>query len=80
MTTKTSLLIVEDSLSLAAIYKGYLDSEHVDVHHVATLSDAAVYLERSVPDIVLLDIELPDGNGMDLLRGLVKQKNNRYNK
>ena len=74
MTTKTSLLIVEDSLSLAAIYKGYLDSEHVDVHHVATLSDAAVYLERSVPDIVLLDIELPDGNGMDLLRGLVKQK------
>ena len=73
MATKTSLLMVEDSLSLAAIYVGYLDSESVDVRHVATLSDAVKYLEHSLPDIVLLDIELPDGNGMDLLRKLVKQ-------
>jgi two-component system repressor protein LuxO len=74
MATKTSLLMVEDSLSLAAIYMGYLDRESVDVRHVATLSDAVEYLAHTLPDIVLLDIELPDGNGMDLLQEIVKHK------
>lgn len=68
MTKKTSLLMVEDSLSLAAIYMGYLNDLDVDVRHVASLGDAESYLAKTIPDLILLDIELPDGNGMDLLK------------
>ena len=73
MAKKTSLLMVEDSLSLAAIYRGYLQEESLDVRHVATLSDSIEYLQHTVPDIVLLDIELPDGNGMDLLKEVMNR-------
>ncbi|MFN3235571.1 MAG: sigma-54-dependent transcriptional regulator [Pseudomonadales bacterium] len=71
MTRKTSLLMVEDSLSLAAIYMGYLNGIDVEVRHVASLADAENYLKDTVPDLLLLDIELPDGNGMDLLRQVI---------
>ena len=74
MSNKTSLLMVEDSLSLAAIYMGYLRDESIDVRHVASLADAVEYLQHTVPDILLLDIELPDGNGMELLNEIMAQK------
>ncbi|MFT7246657.1 MAG: two-component system repressor protein LuxO [Candidatus Azotimanducaceae bacterium] len=73
MAKKTSLLMVEDSLPLAAIYMGYLKDEAVEIRHVSTLTDSIEYLQHTVPDIVLLDIELPDGNGMDLLKEIMNQ-------
>jgi two-component system repressor protein LuxO len=73
MASKTSLLMVEDSLSLAAIYMSYLRDEDIDVRHVANLTDAVDYLQHTVPDVLLLDIELPDGNGMDLLKEIMTQ-------
>ncbi|MFT7139298.1 MAG: two-component system repressor protein LuxO [Sulfitobacter sp.] len=73
MAKKTSLLMVEDSLSLAAIYMGYLKDESLDVRHVATLSDSIEYLQHTVPDIILLDIELSDGNGLDLLKEVMNR-------
>lgn len=76
MSRNMSLLMVEDSLSLAAIYMSYLSEEPLDVVHVSTLGDAVEYLEKQAPDLMLLDIELPDGNGMDLLREMSAQKIN----
>jgi DNA-binding NtrC family response regulator len=61
------LLMVEDSASLTAIYKAYLGSEGYRIVCVETLGRAHASLDAFAPDIVLLDIELPDGNGMDFL-------------
>ena len=60
-------LIVEDSTTLCAIYEAYLAGLGLEIHIATTLEDARTSLRRLKPDFVLLDIELPDGNGLDLL-------------
>ncbi len=60
-------LIVEDSSTLCAIYQAYLAGLGLEIHIATTLEDARASLRRLKPDFVLLDIELPDGNGLDLL-------------
>jgi two-component system repressor protein LuxO len=59
--------MVEDSISLAAVYEAYLEDSNYQVVTVETLGRAHAVLGAFQPDIVLLDIELPDGNGMDFL-------------
>ncbi len=61
------LLMVEDSASLTAIYKAYLENEGYKIVCVESLARAHMTLDAFAPDVVLLDIELPDGNGMDFL-------------
>ena len=60
-------LIVEDSTTLCAIYEAYLAGLGLEIHISTTLEDARACLHRLKPDFILLDIELPDGNGLDLL-------------
>lgn len=71
-----SLLMVEDSLSMAAVYKAYLKDTDYSVRIVTDLVGARNEIERLRPDILMLDVELPDGSGLDLLSE-VKQGNDK---
>ncbi|WP_299009836.1 sigma-54 dependent transcriptional regulator [uncultured Shewanella sp.] len=62
-----SALIIEDSMSLGALYTEYLRAEKGSVTHVNYGSDALNELTQWQPDILLLDIQLPDMSGMDIL-------------
>lgn len=62
-----NLLMVEDSLSMAAVYKAYLKDTDYSVRIVTDLASARAEIERLCPDILMLDVELPDGSGLDLL-------------
>lgn len=67
MNDNVKILMVEDSQSLAAIYHSYLCTEDVDTLIVEDLQSAKEEWSRFQPDLVLLDVELPDGNGLELL-------------
>ncbi|MEH6517206.1 MAG: sigma-54 dependent transcriptional regulator [Halioglobus sp.] len=67
MSTQLKVLMIEDSVSLSAIYKAYLEDTDYHLVIAETLGAAHAALGAFKPDIVLLDIELPDGNGMDFL-------------
>ena len=67
MENNIKVLMVEDSPSLSAIYQVYLEDSQYQVIAVESLGAAHASLGAFRPDIVLLDIELPDGNGMDFL-------------
>ena len=67
MSAPIKVLMVEDSPSLSAIYAAYLEGEPYKVVRVETLARAHASLDAFAPEIILLDIELPDGSGMDLL-------------
>lgn len=75
MAKQKNLLMIEDSLSMAAVYKAYLADTDYSVRIVTDLENARLESKRLTPDIVLLDIELPDGSGLDLLHEL-KQLDN----
>ena len=66
----TKLLMVEDSESLSAIYESYLENESFEFAIAANLREARKLWLSFEPDLVLLDVELPDGNGLDLLESL----------
>jgi two-component system repressor protein LuxO len=63
-------LIVEDSSTLCAIYEAYLSGLGLQIRAVTSLAEARGLITDLRPDFVLLDIELPDGNGLDLIKEL----------
>jgi DNA-binding NtrC family response regulator len=67
------ILIVDDEESLAFFLKSALEEKRFQVETLHTFSDAKKFLESKFPDLLLLDLNLPDGNGLDLYR-LIKEK------
>ncbi len=62
------ILLVEDSSSLAVLYKQYLKNEPYDVVHVEKGQEAMRFLQRTLPSIVILDLQLPDMQGDEILQ------------
>jgi len=61
------VLLVEDATSLAILYKQYVKNEPYDFFHVETGTEAKTFIERYVPQVVILDLQLPDISGQDVL-------------
>jgi two-component system, repressor protein LuxO len=68
MSTKPRVLIIEDSPALAEVYRSYLRGEPYEVKHVGDGSSGMAELERDPPEALLLDLKLPDMDGMDILK------------
>jgi DNA-binding response OmpR family regulator len=64
------ILLVEDDGMIAAGLRTALRQEGHTVDHVATAPAAAEALRGAAFDLVLLDLGLPHGDGLELLRGL----------
>ncbi len=65
-----SMLLVEDTSSLSMVYKAVLNRAGHDVVCAATLAEARAACAEARPRLVLLDLQLPDGDGLDLLADL----------
>lgn len=64
---KPKVLLIEDSTSLAILYKQYVKDENYDLFHVETGKEAIAFIERNVPQLVILDLKLPDMDGEHIL-------------
>jgi len=67
---RTDILIVEDSAALTQAYMEYLRDEPWVVNHVDDGAKALEFLYQEKPKVVVLDLMLPDMNGMDILRAI----------
>lgn len=61
------MLVVEDDPALSSAIDVLLRHYGYAVQMAATLADARRHLAGGDPDVVVLDLGLPDGNGADLL-------------
>jgi two-component system response regulator RegA len=65
-----SLLLVEDDDAFAARLTRALESRGFDVRHAATGEDAVAQADADSPELALVDLRLPDGHGLDVVRRL----------
>ena len=68
MTERASILIVEDDVPTRTFLADNLTADGYDVLVAATLSDALRTLEYHRVDLAVVDLALPDGSGLELLR------------
>ncbi|MFT4925747.1 MAG: two-component system repressor protein LuxO [Phenylobacterium sp.] len=62
------VLLIEDSTSQALIYLNYLKKSGYEASHVATGGAGLMHIKENTPELVLLDLELPDIPGMSILK------------
>jgi two-component system response regulator PilR (NtrC family) len=67
------LLIVDDEASLRDFLTIVFEEDGGRVETAASLAEAHAVLQKHEPDLVLCDLMLPDGSGLDLLRDIKVQ-------
>jgi DNA-binding response OmpR family regulator len=73
MTDENRLvLLVEDNEQIMIGNKRYLERQGFDTAAALTLAEARTQMESRKPDVVVLDIMLPDGSGLDFMDELRK--------
>jgi DNA-binding NtrC family response regulator len=70
VTKPTSILLVDDDDAFRRVLGGELERLGFQVAAVGTGADALQTLPSTEPDIVLLDLQLPDLSGLDLLKAI----------
>ena len=66
----TTLLLVEDDQRISGPLVRLLESEGFEVEHLAEGGGVLATVQRRRPDLVLLDLSLPDLDGLDVCRSL----------
>jgi two-component system response regulator RegX3 len=70
MAGRRTILMVEDEISITEPLAEALDREGFDTRVAGTVADALLEAAAELPDLVLLDVQLPDGSGYDVARTL----------
>lgn len=65
-----NVLIVEDEQAIRRFLRTALEAEGLRVHEAETLQRGLIEAATRKPDLVILDLGLPDGDGLDFIRDL----------
>jgi ActR/RegA family two-component response regulator len=68
----SSILLVDDEKELCSMLGDSLDSRGFQIEIAHSKREALKSLKKKLPDLVLLDLRLPDGDGIALLTVIVK--------
>jgi DNA-binding response OmpR family regulator len=69
------VLVVEDEVKVAGLLRDHLEAEGYEVHAVGTGQAALAATAQDLPDLVILDLRLPDMSGYDVSKALRAQYN-----
>lgn len=70
----TKVLIVDDEPDVRFIVKSLLKSRGVEVEGSATIKECITKVGTYQPDAIVLDIDLPDGSGLEAIPRIKSQK------
>lgn len=63
-----NVLIVEDELAISRFLRTALEADGLRVHEASTLQRGLIEAATRKPDLAILDLGLPDGDGIDFIR------------
>jgi DNA-binding response OmpR family regulator len=75
---KDTLLIVEDAPDIQMLLNIYFSSQGYDVHVAGRGSDALDLVRKKIPNLVLLDVNLPDMLGYDIGKAIRANTRTRH--
>jgi two-component system KDP operon response regulator KdpE len=70
-TTRLKALIVDDEKAIRRFLRSTLVAEDFEVVEAETIAEARTAAEKLKPDLVVLDLGLPDGDGSDLIEPFI---------
>jgi DNA-binding response OmpR family regulator len=73
MEDKKKVLIVEDEEDICKLLKANLIAIGYDTIEAGTIEDSRKILKTDKPDVIILDVMLPDGNGFDFCKEIKDQ-------
>ena len=76
--SKPSSLVLEDDVTLARAYQRILESLGYEVAVAHRVDEARAFIRDKAPELLLVDIDLPDGNGLDLMEELRNDTRGRF--
>jgi two-component system KDP operon response regulator KdpE len=68
MTARPRVLVIDDEAAILRFLKPALEADNYEIASTGTVSDGTRRIAAETPDIVLLDLGLPDGDGKDVIR------------
>lgn len=71
---RPKVLLVEDTRALAETYRAYLEPQDVEVLIAPDCASALEVVEEACPSVIVIDVNLPDGNGLDLMRDIKRRR------
>lgn len=71
---RLKVLVVEDDREIRAMMQSSLTVEGFDVQTAVSLSEARALLQHAPPDVIVLDLGLPDGDGVELVQQVRQQQ------
>lgn len=71
--SRSTILLIDDDSEIHRLLEAVLTPNYA-LFHVDSLKQARDFLARNLPDLILLDDELPDGRGIELFASLQKRE------
>ncbi len=68
------IIIVDDEPQIGDVLRAYLEREGFSTAVCRNVAEALGELDRGAPDLMILDITLPDGSGLDILRTVQERR------
>ena len=68
MSARIRALVIDDEAAILRFLKPALEANNYDVTSAGTVAEGLKRIAAEAPDIVLLDLGLPDGDGKDVIR------------
>jgi CheY-like chemotaxis protein len=69
-TARPLVVVVDDDVAVDKSFGQMLQAAGYDTHAEGSVASGLAYLEHAAPAVVILDLHLPDGTGLECLRRL----------
>lgn len=72
--TRAKILLVDDDAAIRLVVTEALRRDGHEVRAAASVAEQVALLENFAPDVLVTDVILPDGNGLDLVPSILKKR------